>query len=75
VSTDFREQAGASSLPRPLRDPELLRHIQALDALHQNEKRAGSFAVEVHYDHLGNPKKVWVRTNTELHPINQDAER
>lgn len=66
MTSSPRERAGASSLPRPLRDPELLRQIQALDALHQLEKRAGSFTVEVHYDAAGNPRKAWVRTGVEI---------
>jgi hypothetical protein len=53
-------------LPRPLRDPELLRHIRALDAMHEQEGRAGSFVVEVHYDHEGKPRKAWVQARVEF---------
>jgi hypothetical protein len=53
-------------LPRPLRDPELLRQIIALDALHQHERRAGSFTIEVHYDSQGNPARAWVAARVEL---------
>ena len=72
MSTPARERADLLSLPRPLRDPELLRQLNDLDTLHQIEKRSGSFTVEVHYS-LGNPRKVWVRTSTELHLNNSTA--
>jgi hypothetical protein len=44
--------------------------------MHQLEKRAGSFTVEVHYDSVGNPRKAWVRSSLEIQlarPIEVDA--
>jgi len=55
-----------TSLPRPFRDPELLRQLRGLDAMHEQERRAGSFTIEVHYDHEGVPVKAWLQARVEL---------
>ncbi len=53
-------------LPRPLRNPELLAQIRGLDAMHEQERRAGSIVIEIHYDSEGTPKKAWVQARVEV---------
>ena len=54
-----------SLLPRPLRNRDLLDQIRGLDAMHEQERRAGSIVIEIHYDSEGNPKKAWVQARVE----------
>ncbi len=49
-----------SLLPRPPRNRDLLDQIRGLDAMDEQERRAGSIVIEIHYDSEEIPKKSWV---------------
>jgi hypothetical protein len=53
-------------LPRFLRNPDLLAQIRGLDAMHEQERRAGSIVIEIHYDGEGTPKRAWVQARVEI---------
>lgn len=60
-------------LPGPFRNPKLMARIAELEAEHAAEKRAGSYAIEVHHDGEGRPVKVKLRRGDEEYLLKDSA--
>jgi hypothetical protein len=56
----------SEALPRPLRDPSVMQQIRGLDALHQQERRAGCILIALHYDGTGAAAVVKVTATVEF---------
>jgi len=62
-----------AQLPRPIRDVEFLRDLDAQDRVHRRERKPGSLTVVFHWDDQGNPVKVTAQPSPAVYPLDADA--